>query len=99
MPLMFFIGVTQALALAQTLSYMSLMPEKYMAFNSMGIGFSGLVSLGINVLLAFCFDEDAEFARVMTSYIICFLIMTTISAQYFIEHKSPFAQFYIKLAI
>ena len=89
--LMFFIGVTQALALAQTLSYMSFMPERYMALNSMGIGFSGLISLGINTLLLVCFDESAEFARVMTSYTLCFLLMAGISAMYFVECKSDFA--------
>ena len=87
---MFFIGVTMALALAQTLSYMSFMPERYMALNSMGIGVSGLVALCLNILLLVCFgDSDSqEFPRIMTYYSIGFLMMTGIAAMYFVESKS-----------
>ncbi len=56
--LMFFIGITMALALAQTLSYMSFMPESYMALNSFGIGFSGVFTLSVNVILLLCFGAD-----------------------------------------
>ena len=77
---------------------MSFMPERYMALNSMGIGFSGLASLTINAILLGSFEESAEFARVMTSYTLCFLMMAAISTMYFVECKSDFAQFYIKLA-
>ena len=65
---MFFIGVTMALALAQTLSFMSSMPEKYMALNSMGIGFSGFASLFIYVILLVSFDDDKDYKRVLTYY-------------------------------
>ena len=94
---MFLIGVTMATALAQTLSYISLMPERYMALNSMGIGFSGLISLGLNSVLLLCLDGAAEdFTRVMIAYGLCFLSMTGIAAIYFLERKSDFAQYYIK---
>ena len=93
--LMFLIGLTQALALAGTLSYISFMPEKYMAFNSMGIGFSGIVALLVNTVLLGIFREGDEFARVLTSYTICFIMMAAVSAIYFFERKSDFAQFYI----
>ena len=52
------IGVTMGLALAGSLSYMSLMPEQYMALNSMGIGFSGLISLLINTLMLLAMKDD-----------------------------------------
>ena len=65
---MFFIGITMALALAQTLSFMSSMPEKYMALNSLGIGFSGFVSLFIYLILIVCFDDSQEYSRVLTYY-------------------------------
>ena len=94
---MFLIGVTMATALAQTLSYISLMPERYMALNSMGIGFSGLISLGLNSVLLLCLDGAAEdFTRVMIAYGLCFLSMMGIAAIYFLERKSDFAQYYIK---
>lgn len=96
--LMFLIGLTQALALAGTLSYISFMPEKYMALNSMGIGFSGIVSLAVNALFQAIFPVGDEFVRVLTSYTLCFIMMAAISAIYFFERKSDFAQFYIKLA-
>ena len=97
---MFFIGVTMALALAQTLSYMSLMPERYMALNSMGIGVSGLASLLLNILLLVCFgDSDSqEFTRIMTFFSIGFLMMTGIASMYFVESKSQYSQYYINLA-
>ena len=70
-----------ALALAQTLSYMSFMPEEYMGLNSFGIGFSGLFSLAVNVVLLYSFgdddadveDENREFVRVVTYYSIGFI--------------------------
>ena len=65
---MFFIGITMALALAQTLSFMSSMPEKYMALNSLGIGFSGFVSLFIYLILIVSFDDSQEYPRVLTYY-------------------------------
>ena len=94
---MFFIGITMGLALAQTLSYMSFMPERYMALNSMGIGFSGLASLFLNAVLLLCFDKNDEFAREMTFYAFCFLLMTGTAAMYFAEKTSDFAQYYIIL--
>ena len=96
---MFFIGVAMALALAQTLSYMSFMPERYMALNSMGIGFSGLVSLGIYGTILLCLGSpDEEFKVVMIANSLCSILMLGIAAIYFFERKSPFAQYYIKLA-
>lgn len=70
---------------------MSMMPEKYMALNSMGIGMSGLVSLLLYATLLKCFDQDNEYARVLTYYIICFFLLTGVSAMYFVERKSAFA--------
>ena len=90
--LMFFIGVFVALALAQTLSYMSFMPERYMALNSMGIGFSGLVSLVVNaILLLWLKEEDEIFTRTMISFSLCFILMSGIAAIFFLERKSDFA--------
>jgi len=58
--LMMLIGIAMALALAGSLSYMSLMPERFMALNSMGIGFSGFISLVLNTLLLVIFGSDDE---------------------------------------
>ena len=87
---MFLIGITMGAALAQTLSYMSLMPEKYMALNSMGIGCSGLVSLVLYAVLLLCFDDENEFGRVMTFYALCFILLSGISAMYLAERRSDF---------
>lgn len=97
---MTLIGITLALALAGSLSYMSLMPERYMALNSMGFGFSGLISALLNALLLLIFgsEDSNEFARVMTFYALCFIIMTITASMYFVERKSDFAQFYISMA-
>ena len=65
------------------------MPERYMALNSMGIGFSGLVCFGINGVLLLIFnDPDEEFTRVMIAYSLCSAIMVGIAAIYFLERKS-----------
>ena len=96
--LMFLIGVAMGAALAQTLSYMSLMPERYMALNSMGIGFSGLTSLVLYAVLLLCFDTDHEFERVMTFYSLCFILLSGISALFIIERRSDFCQYYIQIA-
>ena len=58
--LMLLIGVTMGVALAQTLSYMSFMPETYMALNSMRIGASGLISLIFYVILLLGYDQEGE---------------------------------------
>lgn len=55
--LMLFTGAFMGAALAQTLSYMSAMPERYMALNSMGIGASGLVSLAIYIILLLSYSD------------------------------------------
>ena len=92
LPLMFLVGTTQATALAQSLSYMSYMPERFMALNSMGIGFSGILSLLINViLLAWLPDASQDFTRTLISYFSCFLIMAGAASMNFVEKKSLFA--------
>lgn len=64
------------------------MPERYMALNSMGIGFSGLIGLLINGILLLCFSDENEFARVITFYVIGFLILTGIACMHFMERRS-----------
>ena len=87
--LMLLTGVGMGLALAQTLSYMSSMPERYMALNSMGIGFSGLISLILYGILLECFkDDDHAFALNIIFYSMNFVLMTGIASMYFIESRS-----------
>ena len=98
---MTLIGATTALALAGTLSYMSLMPERFMALNSMGIGFSGLISLLLSSVLLLIFgshENGDSFVCVITFYALCCLIMMASASMYFFERKSAFAQFYISLS-
>ena len=67
------------------------MPEKYMALNSMGIGFSGLISVLLYALLLSIYgtgDDDSEFERIMIFYTMQFLIMTLSACMYFFERKS-----------
>ena len=98
-PLMFLVGIAQATALTQTLSYMSYMPERFMALNSMGIGFSGLLSLLVNAILQLIFDSKSQdFTRTTISYFICFLIMAGASSMYFVEKNSNYARYFIELA-
>ena len=79
-------------ALAQTLSYMSAMPERYMVLNSMGIGTSGLVSLAIYIVLLLSYsDQDKDFTMNLVFFILNFVLMTAISSLYFLERKSDFA--------
>ena len=91
MLILFLIGVCQALTFAGTLSYISMMPEKYMALNSMGIGFAGLLSFLLNGILLLCFDEENEYERVIVYYAICFILLSGVSAMYFIERKNEYA--------
>lgn len=87
------IGIMMGLALAGSLSYMSLMPARYMALNSMGIGFSGLISLILNAILLLIFgsSDSSEFARVVTFYTLNFVLMTMTASMYFYERNSLFA--------
>ena len=95
--LMLFTGAFMGAALAQTLSYMSFMPEHYMALNSMGIGVSGLVSLAFySILLSSYADKD--FTMNLVFFILNFVMMTAISSLYFFECNSNFAQYYIRLS-
>ena len=88
------------LALAQTLSYMSFMPEKYMAINSMGIGCSGIISLLIYLVLLLVYgDKEKDFMLNMIFYGLNFILMTAISCIYFAERKSEFAQYFIKILV
>ena len=78
---------------------MSMMPEYYMALSSMGIGFSGLLSfLLYGILLVTIEDDEREFERVSIYYAICFVLMTIVSAMYFLERNNDFAQYFINLS-